>query len=119
LLWIIPFIVNFIAEKLDASKGDPMFLTIISLFLITNVCFALYFTSYKRYKRVIFSFLVVIVGVGLSAIIIRYNILPIYDPYGIMTFIFGNGIFSVLTWEVIFQLSSKKIKLGTDSQQRN
>jgi len=51
LLWTIPFLVNFIVEKLDGDKGDPMFFTIFFLLFGINILFAGIKAKCKWWKK--------------------------------------------------------------------
>ena len=103
-LWTIPFLLNFVFEQFNGDKGDPMFFTLIFLFLIVNIVFAHVSGKSKWWKGILSAILIVIASVALCAGTIRMELLPIYDAYGIMTFIFRNGIFTVLLWEIVYRV---------------
>jgi len=103
LLWTIPFLVNFIVEKLNGDKGDPMFFTIIFLLFGVNIAFAHIKAKCKWWKKNVIALIIVALSIFISALLVRLDILPFYDPYGIMTWIFGNGIFTVVLWKIIFK----------------
>ena len=54
-------------------------------------------------KKIVFALIIAALSISLSALLVRLDILPFYDPYGILTWIFGNGIFTVVLWKIIFQ----------------
>ncbi|MFB3388777.1 hypothetical protein [Flavobacterium sp. LAR06] len=101
VLWTIPFLVNFIVEKLKGDQGDPMFFMIIFLLLGVNIAFSQINAKCKWWKKIVFAVIIVVLSFSLSALLVRLDILPFYDPYGIMTWIFGNGIFTVILWKII------------------
>jgi hypothetical protein len=107
ILWIIPFLVNFIVEKLHGDKGDPMFFTIIFLLLFTNIGFVHIITKFKWWVKIIFSVIIVVVSIFLSSLLFRLNFFPGYDPYGIMTIVVGNGVFTVILWNIIFEITKR------------
>jgi glucan phosphoethanolaminetransferase (alkaline phosphatase superfamily) len=103
-LWVIPFLVNFVVERLNGDKGDPMLFTIILILFIVNIVFAQVSTKYKWWFKIVLALIVVIISITMSIIIVRLDILPFYDPYGIMTAIFGNGLFTIALWKIISRL---------------
>ena len=103
ILWTIPFLLNFLFEQFDGDKGNPMFFTLIFLFSIANIVYSQVSGKSIFWKRILIALLIVIASVALCAGTIRMDFLPVYDPYGIMTFIFGNGIFTILLWEIIYR----------------
>jgi glucan phosphoethanolaminetransferase (alkaline phosphatase superfamily) len=109
-LWVIPFLVNFIVESLNGDKGDPMLFTIILLLFIVNIVFAQLSTKCKWWFKIVLALIVIIISLTMTVIIVRLDILPFYDPYGIMTAIFGNGFFTIALWEIIFRLRILKTK---------
>jgi glucan phosphoethanolaminetransferase (alkaline phosphatase superfamily) len=109
-LWVIPFLVNFIVERLNGDKGDPMLFTIILILFIVNIVFVQVSTKCKWWIKIVLALIVIIISITMSVIIVRLDILPFYDPYGIMTAIFGNGFFTIALWEIIFRLRILRIK---------
>lgn len=104
IIWIIPFLVSFVVEKLGSDNGDPMFFTIVFLLLGVNIAFACIVTKYKWWEIIDLAIIIVVLSIVLSATLIRLDIFPFNDPYGIMTFIFGNGFFTLVLWKIIFQI---------------
>lgn len=109
-VWLIPFLVNFIFERLDGDKGDPMLFTIILILFIVNIVFVQVLTKCKWWIKIVLALIVIIISITLSVIIVRLDILPFYDPYGIITAIFGNGFFTIALWKIIFRLRILRIK---------
>jgi hypothetical protein len=110
LIWTIPFLINFIVEKLNGDKGDPMFFTIIFLIVAVNIVFVNIAAESVWWKKIIFALITVTLSISLSVLIARLDIFPFYDPYGILTWIFGNGIFMVILWQIIFRSRILKSK---------
>lgn len=102
----IPIVIDFIVQQLNGSKGNTMIVIMVSVIFAVNIAFAFLNTKYTFWKKIMFPALVTIASIILSILILQLNLFPGYDPYGIITLIVANGVFTVITWEIVFQLNN-------------
>ncbi|MEN2402335.1 hypothetical protein GKZ90_0021275 [Flavobacterium sp. MC2016-06] len=92
-----------LGEKLQ----DHRFITLGCGFLFINILFSFFILKWKPLLNIICSIVIAALALFLA---LRFGDLHLFsklDPYGIKTALMANAVFSVLLWEIAYQINWK------------
>ncbi|MDQ6469072.1 hypothetical protein RB619_00365 [Flavobacterium sp. LHD-80] len=93
-----------IGEKL---KTDP-YVTLGFGFAILNLIYAFLALKWTLLLNIIYSIAIATLSLTLALKFTNLHLLLNYDPYQVKTAIFANAVFSIILWEIVYQLKIRK-----------
>ena len=93
-----------LGEKL---KTDP-YITLGCGFAILNLIYAFFGLKWKPLLNVICAVAIAALSLFLALKFTNLHLLLDYDPYQVKTAIFANAVFSVIFWEIVYQIKIRK-----------
>lgn len=92
-----------IGEKL---KTDP-YITLGCGFAILNLIYAFLALKWNILLNILFAVGIAALSLFLALQFTNLHLLVNYDPYQVKTAIFANAIFSIIFWEIVYQVKIK------------
>jgi len=93
-----------LGEKL---KTDP-YITLGCGFAILNLIYAFFGLKWKPLLNVICAVAIAALSLFLALKFTNLHLLLDYDPYQVKTAIFANAVFSIIFWEIVYQIKIRK-----------
>jgi hypothetical protein len=91
-----------LGEKLK----DHRFITVGCGFLLINIIFSFLVLKWTPLLNIICSIIIAILALFLALRFGDLHLFPKHDAYGIKTALMANVIFSILFWEIVYQIKS-------------
>jgi hypothetical protein len=85
-------------------KINKVFITLGFGFSIINILYSFLITKWNTTFNILLSIFIAIVSLFLALKFGDLHIFSKYDPYDILTSIISNAIFSIIFWEIAYQL---------------
>lgn len=98
---------HFLLALNEKLKGDA-FVTLAVGFASFNLIYAFLALKWKPIFNVIAALGIAALAMFLALKFADLHLLTKYDPYEIKTAIFANAIFSIVFWEIVYQLKIRK-----------
>lgn len=95
-----------LGEKL---KTDP-YITLGCGFAVLNIIYSFLGLKWTALLNIICSVMIAVLSLFLALKFTNLHLLLDYDPYQVKTAIFANAVFSIIFWEIIYQVKSRKQK---------
>jgi len=95
-----------LGEKL---KTDP-FITLGCGFALLNLVYAFFALKWNILLNIICSLAIAVFALFLALKFTNLHLFLNYDPYQVKTAILANAVFSIILWEIVYQL---KIRIHT------
>jgi len=95
-----------LGEKL---KTDP-FVTLGCGFALLNLVYAFFALKWNILLNIICSLAIAVFALFLALKFTNLHLFLNYDPYQVKTAILANAVFSIILWEIVYQL---KIRIHT------
>lgn len=95
-----------LGEKL---KTDP-YVTLGCGFAVLNLIYAFFALKWKPLLNVIYAVAIAVLALFLALKFTNLHLLLKYDPYQVKTAIFANAVFSIIFWEIVYQLKVRMNK---------
>ena len=95
-----------LGEKL---KTDP-FITLGCGFALLNLIYAFFALKWNVLLNIISSLAIAVFALFLALKFTNMHLFLNYDPYQVKTAILANAVFSIIFWEIVYQL---KIRIHT------
>jgi hypothetical protein len=95
-----------LGEKL---KTDP-YVTLGCGFAVLNLIYAFFALKWTPLLNIICSVIIAPLALFLAVQFTNLHLLLDYDPYQVKTAIFANAVFSIIFWEVVYQVKIKQTK---------
>ncbi|MFB3388755.1 hypothetical protein [Flavobacterium sp. LAR06] len=95
-----------LGEKL---KTDP-FITLGCGFALLNLIYAFFALKWNVLLNIICSLAIAVFALFLALKFTNLHLFLNYDPYQVKTAILANAVFSIILWEIVYQL---KIRIHT------
>lgn len=93
-----------VGEKL---KTDP-YVTLGCGFAVLNLIYAFLALKWNVLLNVICSIAIAALSLFLALKFTNLHLLLKYDPYQVKTAIFANALFSIIFWEIVYQIKIRK-----------
>lgn len=93
-----------LGEKL---KTDP-YITLGCGFAVLNLIYAFFALKWTPLLNVICSVIIASLSLFLALQIANTHLFVKYDPYLVKTAIFANAAFSILFWEIVYQVKIRR-----------
>ncbi|WP_177766297.1 hypothetical protein [Flavobacterium sp. I3-2] len=122
ILYYIVFLILYIILAFPIASIDNLiefidFENVLILgFGILNCFLAFIFLKWNFIFNIIISFLISLISLLLVNLILKLNLAPNSDAYGIQTAILTNAIISIALWEITFQAKIHFAKNVNDSR---
>lgn len=95
-----------LGEKL---KTDP-YVTLGCGFAVLNLIYAFFALKWTPLLNIICSVIIAPLALFLAVQFTNLHLLLDYDPYQVKTAIFANAVFSIIFWEIVYQVKIKQTK---------
>jgi len=95
-----------LGEKL---KTDP-YITLGCGFAVLNIIYSFLGLKWTTLLNIICSVAIAVLALFLALKFTNLHLLLDYDPYQVKTAIFANAVFSIIVWEIVYQVKSRKQK---------
>jgi hypothetical protein len=93
-----------LGEKL---KTDP-FITLGCGFALLNIVYAFFALKWTVLLNLICAFSIAALALFLALKFTNLHLFLSYDPYQVKTAILANAVFSVIFWEIVYQVKIRK-----------
>lgn len=87
-------------------KTDP-YITLGSGFAVLNLIYAFFALKWSTLLNIIYAVAIAVLSLFLALKFTNLHLLLKYDPYQVKTAIFANALFSIIFWEIVYQLKIK------------
>ena len=92
----------------EVLKTDP-YITLGCGFAVLNLIYTFFALKWTPLLNIICSIVIAASSLFLAVQFANLHLLAKYDPYLVKTAIFTNAILSILFWEIVYQVKSRKI----------
>ena len=114
-LSLIPILYYSIIIYFEGSRGNPLYFGIVAVILSLNIIYSFSILKAALWKKVVFAITVDLIAYFLAAMLIRVGINVENDIWGIWTWIIGNAFFTIMAWEIIYQLTENSLSSTANS----
>ncbi|MCP2027328.1 hypothetical protein L1276_002485 [Flavobacterium sp. HSC-32F16] len=116
LIYCVMVIIYFFSTvaliKLDQIlKLKELFITLGFGFTLINIAYSFLILKWKPELNIIFSIVIASLCLFLALKFANLNLFSSYDAYNIMTAILSNAVFSIIFWEILYQVKTRKSKI--------
>ncbi|TDO70447.1 hypothetical protein EV143_11170 [Flavobacterium chryseum] len=94
---------SFLLSLNEILKTDP-YITLGCGFAILNLIYAFFALKWTVLLNIISSIVIASLSLFLALKFTNLHLLLNYDPYQVKTAIFANAIFSIIFWEIVYQV---------------
>lgn len=109
LLGIVYFFSTSIFILLDTKlQFNNVYTTVPCGYAIVNLFFTFLIFDLKPAFNIICSILIPFLSLFLALQFSRLHLFSNHDPYDILTTIISNAVFSIIFWEIVYQLKTRK-----------
>lgn len=111
LLYSILFFLYLTATSVFLSLGEILktepYVTLGVGFACINLIYAFFGLKWKPILNIICSVAIAALGIFLALKFTNLHLFVNYDPYQVKTAIFSNALFSIIFWEIVYQVKSR------------
>lgn len=112
LLYSLLFFTYSISTSLLLALGEKLqdhkFITLGCGFLLINILFSLFVLNWAPLLSIISSIIIAALALFLALKFGDLHLFSKYDPYGVKTALMANPVFSIIFWEIVYQIKSRK-----------
>jgi hypothetical protein len=116
LIYSLLFFTYSISTSLLLSLGEKLedhrFITLGCGFLLINILFSFFILKWTPLLNIICSIVIAALSLFLALKFGDLHLFSKYDPYGIKTALMVNAIFSIIFWEIVYQIKTKTNSKG-------
>ncbi|MBE8723552.1 hypothetical protein [Flavobacterium hungaricum] len=94
----------------EILKTDP-YRTMGCGFAVLNLIYAFFGLKWKPLLNVICSIGIAALALFLALQFANLHLLVNYDPYLVKTALFANALFSIIFWEIVYQIKIRNTKI--------
>lgn len=98
---------HFILSLGETLKTEP-YRTLGCGFAVLNLVYAFFGLKWKPLLNVICAVGIAALALFLALQFTNLHLVIDYDPYQVKTAIFANAIFSIIFWEIVYQIKIRK-----------
>ncbi|WP_281234750.1 hypothetical protein [Flavobacterium gelatinilyticum] len=98
---------HFLLSLGEILKTDP-YITLGCGFGVLNLIYAFLGLKWKPLLNIIFSAGIAALALFLALQFTNLHLFIDYDPYQVKTAIFANAVFSIIFWEIVYQVKIRK-----------
>lgn len=91
----------------ETLKTDP-YVTLGCGFAVLNILYTFFALKWTPLLNIILSITIAALSLFLAVKFTNLHLLLKYDPYQVKTAIFANAVFSIVFWEIIYQVKIRK-----------
>ncbi|KQO32678.1 hypothetical protein ASF10_21205 [Flavobacterium sp. Leaf82] len=91
----------------EMLKADP-YIVLGCGFAILNLIYAFFALKWTTLLNIICSIVIAALSLFLAVKFTNLHFFINYDPYQVKTAIFANAVFSIIFWEIIYQVKNRK-----------
>ncbi|RKR08793.1 hypothetical protein C8C83_0382 [Flavobacterium sp. 90] len=112
LLYSLLFFTYSFSTSLLLTLGEKLkdhrFITLGCGFFVINIIFSLFVLKWNSLLSIICSIVITALALFLALRIGDLHLFPKYDEYGIKTALMANAVFSIIFWEIVYQVKARK-----------
>ncbi|WP_264551853.1 hypothetical protein [Flavobacterium sp. N2038] len=112
LLYSILFFLYLTSTHLLLSLGEILktdpYITLGCGFVVLNLIYAFFALKWTPLLNVIYAIAIAVLALFLALKFTNLHLLLKYDPYQVKTAIFANAVFSIIFWEIIYQVKIRR-----------
>ncbi len=109
LFFLYLTLTQYILSLGGVLKTDP-YITLGCGFAVLNLIYAFLGLKWKPLLNVICAIAIAVLALFLALQFTNLHLVVKYDPYQVKTAIFANAIFSIIFWEILYQIKIKQEK---------
>ncbi|WP_276380825.1 hypothetical protein [Flavobacterium sp. H4147] len=107
LFFLYLTLTQFILSLGGKLKTDP-YITLGCGFAVLNLIYAFLGLKWKPLLNILFAIGIAALALFLALKFTNLHLVIDYDPYQVKTVIFANAIFSIIFWEIVYQIKIRK-----------
>ncbi|MHC0445788.1 hypothetical protein ACWA1F_10255 [Flavobacterium sp. 3-218] len=107
LFFLYLTLTQFILSLGAIIKTDP-YITLGCGFAVLNLIYAFFGLKWKPILNIICAVGIAALALFLALQFTNLHLVIDYDPYQVKTAIFANAVFSIIFWEVLYQIKVRK-----------
>ena len=112
---LIPILCYSIIIYFGGTRDNLMYFGIVALILSLNIMYSFFLLKSALWKKVVFAFTANFIGYLLAALLIRVGVNVENDILGIWKWLIGNALFTIMIWEIIYQLTENSFSTTANS----
>ena len=113
-LTIIPILFYSIVMYLGGNRGNPLHLGIFAVILSLNIIYSFYILKSTLLKKLAFALTTNLICYFL-AVLLTVGINVENEIWGIWIWLIVNAFFTILSWEIIYQLTRNSLSIGKNT----
>jgi hypothetical protein len=98
---------HFFLSVCEILKTDP-YITLGCGFAVLNLIYAFLGLKWKPLLNIICAVAIASLALFLALKFTNLHLFLKYDPYQVKTAIFANAVFSIVFWEIVYQIKTRK-----------
>ncbi|MCP2027326.1 glucan phosphoethanolaminetransferase (alkaline phosphatase superfamily) [Flavobacterium sp. HSC-32F16] len=98
---------SFFLSLGEILKTDP-YITLGCGFAVLNLIYAFFGLKWKPLLNIISAVVIAALALFLALKFTNLHWFIDYDPYQVKTAIFANAVFSIIFWEIVYQIKIRK-----------
>ncbi|MFB9079486.1 hypothetical protein ACFFLS_06335 [Flavobacterium procerum] len=107
-LFFLYIISTFLLLPIRQKLETDLYITLGCGFGLLNIIYAFAVLRWKPLLNIICSFIIASLALFMAVKFSDLHLFSNYDPYDIKTAIFSNALFSVIFWEIVYQIKKRK-----------
>ncbi len=107
LFFLYLTLTQYILSLGSILKTDP-YITLGCGFAVLNLIYAFFGLKWKPVLNIICSIGIAALSIFLALKFTNLHLFIDYDPYQVKTAIFANALFSIIFWEIVYQIKIRK-----------
>ncbi|MDP5201047.1 hypothetical protein [Flavobacterium sp. DG2-3] len=107
LFFLYLTLTQFILSLGAVIKTDP-YITLGCGFAVLNLIYAFFGLKWKPLLNIICAVGIAALSLFLALQFTNLHLVIDYDPYQVKTAIFANAVFSIIFWEILYQIKVRK-----------
>ncbi|GAA3772479.1 hypothetical protein [Flavobacterium ginsengiterrae] len=107
LFFLYLTLTQYILSLGSILKTDP-YITLGCGFAVLNLIYAFFGLKWKPVLNIICAIGIAALSIFLALKFTNLHLFIDYDPYQVKTAIFANALFSIIFWEIVYQIKIRK-----------
>ena len=108
-LSLFPMVYYCFMLYFEGIGGNPLYFGMVGVLLSLNIVYSFSVLKSALWKKIAVAVVAVFISYFLAAMLIRVGINVEDNAWGICAWLIGNAFFTVIIWEIIYQLTGNSL----------